>query len=122
MLRTRFCERFGIEAPIVVAPMGPDLTGPELVAAVCNAGGFGILQAQMCPPPLLRQQIHRLRSLTAARERRFLFNDSSASLRTFTRPETSCRWRFWLVNPWVSFTTFGLPARSWQKWSPELSA
>ena len=65
MLRTRFCERFGIEAPIVVAPMGPDLTGPELVAAVCNAGGFGILQAQMCPPPLLRQQIHRLRSLTA---------------------------------------------------------
>ena len=66
MLRTRFCERFGIEAPIVVAPMGPDLTGPELVAAVCNAGGFGILQAQMCPPPLLRQQIHRLRSLTAS--------------------------------------------------------
>src|SRR5215469_1389628 len=40
MLRTRFCERFGIEAPIVVAPMGPDLTGPELVAAVCDAGGF----------------------------------------------------------------------------------
>ena len=23
MLRTRFCERFGIEAPIVVAPLGP---------------------------------------------------------------------------------------------------
>jgi hypothetical protein len=26
MLRTRFCERFGVAAPIVVAPMGPDLT------------------------------------------------------------------------------------------------
>src|SRR5215469_4615708 len=65
MLTTRFCERFGIEAPIVVAPMGPDLTGPELVAAVCNAGGFGILQAQLCPPALLRQQIRHLRSLTA---------------------------------------------------------
>jgi NAD(P)H-dependent flavin oxidoreductase YrpB (nitropropane dioxygenase family) len=65
MLRTRFCERFGIEAPIVVAPMGPDLTGPELVAAVCNAGGFGILQAQMCEPPFLRKQIHYLRTLTA---------------------------------------------------------
>jgi len=64
MLRTRFCERFGIDAPIVVAPMGPDLTGPELVAAVCNAGGFGILQAQLCPPPLLRQQIRHLRTLT----------------------------------------------------------
>ena len=37
MLRTRFCERFGIDAPIVVAPMGPDLTGVELVAAVIIA-------------------------------------------------------------------------------------
>jgi len=64
MLKTRFCELFGIEAPIVVAPMGPDLTGPELVAAVCNAGGFGILQAQLCPPPLLQQQVRYLRTLT----------------------------------------------------------
>jgi NAD(P)H-dependent flavin oxidoreductase YrpB (nitropropane dioxygenase family) len=65
MLTTRFCERFGIDAPVVAAPMGPDLTGPELVAAVCNAGGFGILQAQLCPPALLRQQIRHLRNLTA---------------------------------------------------------
>ncbi len=64
MLKTRFCERFGVAAPIVVAPMGPDLTGSELVAAVCNAGGFGILQAQFCSPPLLRDQIKRLRTLT----------------------------------------------------------
>jgi NAD(P)H-dependent flavin oxidoreductase YrpB (nitropropane dioxygenase family) len=64
MLQTRFCERFGVTAPIVVAPMGPDLTGPELVAAVCNAGGFGILQAQFCSPPLLRAQLTRLRTLT----------------------------------------------------------
>jgi NAD(P)H-dependent flavin oxidoreductase YrpB (nitropropane dioxygenase family) len=64
MLETRFCERFGIDAPVVVAPMGPDLTGPQLVAAVCNAGGFGILQAQLCPPSLLRQQIRHLRTLT----------------------------------------------------------
>ena len=64
MLQTRFCERFGVAAPIVVAPMGPDLTGPELVAAVSNAGGFGILQAQLCPPPSLREQITYLRTLT----------------------------------------------------------
>src|SRR6516165_6125980 len=64
MLTTRFCERFGIQAPIVAAPMGPDLTGPELVAAVSNAGGFGILQAQLCPPALLREQIKYLRTLT----------------------------------------------------------
>ena len=65
MLRTRFCERFGIDAPIVVAPMGPDLTGVELVAAVCRAGGFGILQAQLGPPAHLRDQIRRLRTLTS---------------------------------------------------------
>jgi enoyl-[acyl-carrier protein] reductase II len=65
MLHTRFSQRFGIDAPIVAAPMGPDLTGPELVAAVCNAGGFGILQAQLCPPASLRQQIQHLRTLTA---------------------------------------------------------
>jgi AraC-like DNA-binding protein len=29
--------------------MGPDLTGADLVAAVSNAGGLGILQAQLCP-------------------------------------------------------------------------
>ncbi len=64
MLQTRFCERFGVAAPIVVAPMGPDLTGPELVAAVSNAGGFGILQAQLCPPASIRDQIKYLRTLT----------------------------------------------------------
>ncbi len=64
MLRTRFCERFGVDAPIVVAPMGPDLTGVELVAAVCRAGGFGILQAQLCAPAQLREEIRRLRTLT----------------------------------------------------------
>jgi len=66
MLRTRFCERFGIDAPIVVAPMGPDLTGVELVAAVSRAGGFGILQAQLCPPARLREEIRRLRALTSS--------------------------------------------------------
>ena len=51
MLRTPLCELVGIEHPIIAAPMGPDLTGPELVAAVSNAGGLGILQAQLAPPP-----------------------------------------------------------------------
>src|SRR5271166_2676424 len=64
MLRTRFCERFGVSAPIVVAPMGPDLTGVELVAAVGRAGGFGVLQAQLGSPAYLRQEIRRLRALT----------------------------------------------------------
>jgi nitronate monooxygenase len=63
-MKTTLCHMLGIEYPIIAAPMGPDLTGPELVAAVSNAGGLGILQAQLCAPPLFRDEIHRIRALT----------------------------------------------------------
>ena len=42
MLHTRLCDLLGIEYPIIVAPMGPNITGVELSAAVSNAGGMGI--------------------------------------------------------------------------------
>ena len=64
-MKTNLCHMLGIEHPIIAAPMGPDLTGPELVAAVSNAGGLGILQAQFCSPPVFRQEIDRVRALTA---------------------------------------------------------
>ena len=38
-MKTGFCDLLGIEHPIIAAPMGPALTGPEFVAAVSNAGG-----------------------------------------------------------------------------------
>lgn len=63
-MKTPLCDQLGIEYPIISAPMGPDITGPELVAAVSNAGGLGILQAQLCTPPRLHEQIHRVRELT----------------------------------------------------------
>jgi NAD(P)H-dependent flavin oxidoreductase YrpB (nitropropane dioxygenase family) len=63
-MKTALCYLLGIEYPIIAAPMGPDLTGPDFVAAVSNAGGLGILQAQLCPPPLFRQAIRRVRELT----------------------------------------------------------
>ena len=63
MLHTRLCDLLGIEFPILSAPMGPDVCGPELVAAVSNAGGLGLMQAQFHPPPLLRQAIRRVRQL-----------------------------------------------------------
>jgi NAD(P)H-dependent flavin oxidoreductase YrpB (nitropropane dioxygenase family) len=44
MIYTKVCELLGIEYPIVQAGMaGPWFTNPELVAAVSNAGGLGIL-------------------------------------------------------------------------------
>ena len=39
-MRTALTELLGIEAPIVLAPMGGAVT-PELAAAVSNAGGLG---------------------------------------------------------------------------------
>src|SRR5262245_45321402 len=64
-MKTALCHTLGVEHPIIAAPMGPDLSGPELVAAVSNAGGLGILQAQFCPPPRFREEIRRVRALTA---------------------------------------------------------
>jgi len=64
MLHTRLCDLLGIEFPILSAPMGPDVSGPELVAAVSHAGGLGLMQAQLHPPLLLRQAIRRVRQLT----------------------------------------------------------
>jgi NAD(P)H-dependent flavin oxidoreductase YrpB (nitropropane dioxygenase family) len=63
-MKTSLCHMLGIEYPIVAAPMGPDLSGPELIAAVSNAGGLGILQAQLCAPRRFREEIHRVRALT----------------------------------------------------------
>jgi len=63
MLHTRLCDLLGIEFPIICAPMG-FITGPELAAAVSNAGGLGIMPFSGNPPSALRQEIRRLRSLT----------------------------------------------------------
>ncbi|MEX2300563.1 MAG: nitronate monooxygenase [Bryobacterales bacterium] len=63
MLRTPLCDRLGMDVPILCAPMG-FVTGPELAAAVSNAGGLGIMSFSRNPPEVLRQQIRRLRALT----------------------------------------------------------
>jgi NAD(P)H-dependent flavin oxidoreductase YrpB (nitropropane dioxygenase family) len=62
-LRTPVCELLGIDVPVVQAGMGP-LTSAELVAAVSNAGGLGILGAVLRPADALRAEIHRIRELT----------------------------------------------------------
>ena len=63
-MRTKITELLGIEHPIISAPMGPDMTGPDLVAAVSNAGAFGLLQSQFSPPPVFRDEIRKVRDLT----------------------------------------------------------
>jgi nitronate monooxygenase len=63
MLRTPLCQQLGIAYPIFSVGMGP-VAGPALAAAVSNAGGGGVLGGLFMPPPLLRQAIHQLRTLT----------------------------------------------------------
>jgi nitronate monooxygenase len=65
MLRTRLCELLDIEVPILGAPMGLEITGLELAAAVSNAGGLGIISFGGYPPPALRERIRHLRKLTS---------------------------------------------------------
>jgi len=57
------CELFEIEYPIVLAGMG-GASGPELAAAVSNAGGLGVLGGAGAPPDALEEWIRRTRSLT----------------------------------------------------------
>lgn len=39
----KFGGILGFDHGIILAPMGADISGPELAAAVANAGGIGLL-------------------------------------------------------------------------------
>lgn len=62
MLKTRVCELFGIEYPIIQGAM-QSLSYAELAAAVSNAGGLGIISGVM-PPEKLREELRKAKSLT----------------------------------------------------------
>ena len=65
MLKTELCDRLGIDHPIFSVGFGAG-AGPELVAAVSNAGACGVLGGGGgFPLPYLREQIRRVRALTA---------------------------------------------------------
>lgn len=65
MLRTGLCELLGIDVPVIAAPMGAEITGLELAAAVSNAGGLGIIPFGGYPPAALKERIRKLRTLTS---------------------------------------------------------
>lgn len=62
-MKTAITEMFGIRYPILNAGMGR-VALPEMVAAVCNAGGLGVLGAGSSPPELTRAMIREVRALT----------------------------------------------------------
>ncbi len=63
MLRTRICELLGIEHPVVLGGMGTG-TAYELVAAVSEAGGLGILGATNLSPEQQRAEVDAIRRQT----------------------------------------------------------
>ena len=63
MLTTPLCRTLGIEHPIFCAGIGA-AAGPELAAAVCNAGGCGVLGTASLAGKFVRAQIQRLKELT----------------------------------------------------------
>ncbi len=70
VLRTRLCDMLGIEYPILSAGMGPTLIGEktgapvELVVAVSEAGGLGVLGGSGFTVDQLRDAIREIKSLT----------------------------------------------------------
>ena len=64
VLRTRLCDILDIEYPIILAGMGGVSTA-ELVAAVSEAGGLGIVGAASMPADEIERQVRRIRDLTS---------------------------------------------------------
>jgi NAD(P)H-dependent flavin oxidoreductase YrpB (nitropropane dioxygenase family) len=62
-LHTRLCETLGMRYPIIQTAMGWIAT-PELTAATCNAGAFGMLAAATLRVEEAEQAITRMKQLT----------------------------------------------------------
>jgi enoyl-[acyl-carrier protein] reductase II len=63
-LSTRLTREYGLTFPFVGAGMG-FVSMPELVAAVTNAGGLGVLGNAIEPPPSTQILIQQIKALTA---------------------------------------------------------
>ncbi|WP_166510712.1 enoyl-[acyl-carrier-protein] reductase FabK [Desulfallas thermosapovorans] len=62
-MRTRICDLLGIDYPVLQGGMAWVSTA-ELVAAVSEAGGLGIIGSGQAPPQWVREQVHRVKELT----------------------------------------------------------
>lgn len=65
-IQTPICDLFGIDYPIFSAGMGGIVSpaGPELAAAVSEAGGLGVIGGAFVPPEEMRRWILQVREMT----------------------------------------------------------
>src|SRR5450631_3742260 len=64
MLKTPLCDLFGIEVPIILAPMGT-CTSAEFAAAVSNEGGLGGIGSLFRSTAAVKRDIDMVRRLTS---------------------------------------------------------
>jgi len=64
MLKTPLCDLFGIEVPVILAPMGT-CTSAELAAAVSNAGGLGGIGTLFRATAAIKRDVDVVRTLTS---------------------------------------------------------
>ncbi len=64
MLKTSLCNIFGIERPIILAPMGT-CTLAELAAAVSNEGGLGSIETLFRSIAAIKRDIDVVKTLTS---------------------------------------------------------
>lgn len=95
MLKTPLCDLFGIEVPIILAPMGT-CTSAELAAAVSNAGGLGGIGSLFRSTVAVKRDIDTVRTLTT---RPFAINHVPQNLDTET-----FRYTLQARPPVISFT------------------
>lgn len=62
--KNTFTQKLNIEYPIIQAGMAGGPTTPELVAAVSNAGGMGMLGAGYMTPEAMKNSVSKIRNLT----------------------------------------------------------
>jgi enoyl-[acyl-carrier protein] reductase II len=62
-LHTKLCDLLGVRHPVMLAGMG-GVSYAELVAAVSNAGGYGVLGMAGRGPDFIRDQMRLVRKLT----------------------------------------------------------
>ena len=62
-LHTKLCDLLGVEHPIMLAGMG-GVSYAELVAAVSNAGGYGVLGMAGRTPEFIRDEMRKVKTLT----------------------------------------------------------
>ena len=95
-----FCQRFGLQHPILLAPMA-GACPPALSIAVAQAGGLGACGALLMAPAAIVDWAQALRAATTGRFQINLWVPDPAPQRNVTHEQAVCT----LLNAWGPATT-----------------